>query len=315
MSNWTQVTHFSLGAYSEPGPLRWLYFLLILCAYVLIVGSNLLLTALISLSRGLHQPMYLLLCSLFVNEVYGSSALFPFLLYQVLQEEHSVPYSLCFLQIFCIYLYACVEIFTLAAMAYDRYLAICCPLQYHSLMTHRQVALLLCVTWLVPSLFIAVLVWLSASLPLCGNVIDKVFCGNYSIVKLACSATRLNNIYGLLYTVLSMMLPLLLILYTYGRILHVCVSAPGQARQRARLRALGTCVPHLASLINFSFGCCSQVVMSRFDVSWIPAALQVALSLYFFACQPLFNPLIYGLNLRQVRQECQRLLRGKLLTA
>ncbi|XP_055015819.1 olfactory receptor 10J5-like [Boleophthalmus pectinirostris] len=310
MSNWTQVAHFSLGGYSEPGPLRWFYFLFILCAYALILSSNLLLVALIAVSRSLHQPMYLLLCSLFVNEVLGSSALFPFLLHQVLQEEHIISYSLCYLQIFCIYLYACVEVFTLAAMAYDRYVAICRPLRYHALMTRGRVALLLCGTWSVPAAFIAALVWLSAALPLCGNVIDRVYCGNYAVVKLACSSTRLQNIYGLFYMVLQMVLPLLLILYTYGRILHVCLSAPGRARHRARLRAAGTCVPHLSSLLNFCLGCCSQVLMSRFDVSWIPAALQVTLSLYFFTCQPLFNPVIYGLNLRQVRQELQRLSQG-----
>ncbi|KAK7929568.1 hypothetical protein WMY93_005963 [Mugilogobius chulae] len=207
MGNWTQVTHFSLGAYSDLGHLRGLYFLLTLLAYILIVGSNLLLIAQIVLNRTLHQPMYILLCSLFVNELYGSSALFPFLLFQILQDQHIVSYALCYLQIFCIYLYSCVEIFTLAAMSYDRYLAICWPLQYHRLMSHKQVALLLVFTWLIPTAAIAVVVWLSAVLPLCGNFIDKVYCGNYAIVKLSCFPTRISNIYGLFYLVLSMICP------------------------------------------------------------------------------------------------------------
>ncbi|XP_072318263.1 olfactory receptor 10A5-like [Eucyclogobius newberryi] len=306
MGNWTQVSHFTLGAYSDLGPLRWLYFVLTLSSYVLILGSNLLLIALIVLNRSLHQPMYLLLCSLFVNELYGSSTLFPFLLFQILQDQHTVPYALCYLQIFCIYQYGSVEIFTIAAMSYDRYVAICRPLQYHSVMTHRKVALLVAGMWLAPSVAIGVLLWLSMSLPLCGNLIDRIYCGNYSIVKLSCKSVQLINIYGLFYTVLSMICPLFLILYTYGRILVLCLSAPGQARHKA----LSTCMPHLASLLNFSFGSCSQIVMSRFDMSGIPDALAVFLSLYSFTFLPLLNPLIYGLKLSQIREQLRRLWFG-----
>ncbi|KAI9532900.1 hypothetical protein NQZ68_028599, partial [Dissostichus eleginoides] len=134
------------------------------------------------------------------------------------------------------------------------------------------------------------------------------YCGNYSIVKLACSDTRVNNIYGLFYTVISIIIPLLLILYTYMRILRVCFSGSKQTRQKA----LSTCTPHLASLLNFSFGGFFQILQSRFDMSSVPNMLRVLLSLYFLTCQPLFTPVLYGLKMSKIRIICKRLLCGEV---
>ncbi|XP_037630509.1 olfactory receptor 11A1-like [Sebastes umbrosus] len=306
MMNSTQVSYFALVAYFDTGLFKYLYFLLIMSLYVFIVSANVLLIVVICSNRSLHEPMYLFLCSLFVNELYGSTGLFPFLLVQILSDIHTVAAPLCFLQIFCVYTYVCVEFLNLAVMSYDRYLAICCPLQYNTRMTLNKVAVLVAVTWLFPVVAIAVLISLSVPLQLCGNVINKVYCGNYSIVKLACSDTSVNNIYGLIYTVVSIIIPLLLILYTYIKILMVCFSGCKQTRQKA----VSTCTPHLASLLNFSFGGCFQILQSRFDMSGVPNMMRIFLSLYFLSCQPLFTPLLYGLNMSRIRSACRRVLCG-----
>ncbi|XP_008285469.1 olfactory receptor 11A1-like, partial [Stegastes partitus] len=219
MINFTQVSDFTLGAYFDTGMLKYFYFMIILCLYVLIISANVLLIVAICMNRSLHEPMYIFLVSLFANELFGSSALFPFLLVQILSDIHTISVPLCFLQIFCLYCYGCVEVLNLAVMSYDRYLAICYPLQYKVSMTSKKVAVLVALTWVLPSLAIVVLISLSAPLQLCGNVINRVDCGNYSIVKLACSDTRINNIYGLIYTIISIIIPLILILYSYMRIL------------------------------------------------------------------------------------------------
>ncbi|XP_038164450.1 olfactory receptor 11A1-like [Cyprinodon tularosa] len=306
MINSTQVIYFTLSAYLDIGQSKYLYFMLIMCLYVLIVGSNVLLIVVICVNRSLHEPMYIFLCSLFVNQLYGSSGLFPFLLVQILSDVHTVSAPLCFLQIFCVYTYASVEILSLAIMSYDRYVAICFPLQYNTIMTGRKVFLLIALTWIFPFLSTVVLISLSAPLQLCGNIIDKVYCGNYSIVKLSCSNTSINNIYGLILTVLSIMAPLILILYTYTKILEVCFSATKQTRQKA----ISTCTPHLASILNFCFSCCFQILQSRFKLSSVPPLLDIILSLYFLTCQPLLNPVLYGLKISTIRDAGKRLLCG-----
>ncbi|KAM8769772.1 olfactory receptor 11A1-like [Acanthopagrus schlegelii] len=307
-TNTTQVLYFTLSAYFDTGLLKYLYFMIVMCLYILILFANVFLIVVICMNRSLHEPMYMFLCSLFVNELYGSSGLFPFLLTQILSDIHTVSASFCFLQIFCVYSYVCVEYFNLAAMSYDRYLAICCPLQYNTRMTPKTVAVLIALTWIFPFLAIVALISLSAPLQLCGNIINKVYCGNYAVVKLACSDTRLHNIYGLFYTFISVIVPLFLIICTYAEILKVCFSGSKQNRQKA----VSTCTPHIASLLNFSFGVCFQILQSRFDMSSVPDVLAILLSLYFLTCQPLFTPLLYGLKMSKICNICKRLLCGDM---
>uniref|UniRef100_A0A3Q2P5D8 Olfactory receptor n=1 Tax=Fundulus heteroclitus TaxID=8078 RepID=A0A3Q2P5D8_FUNHE len=296
MLNSTQVSYFTLGAYFDTKQVKYVLFLILLCLYVLIVGSNVLLIMVICVKRSLHEPMYMFLCSLFVNELYGSTGLFPFLLVQILSDVHIISAPLCFLQIFCLYTYAGVEFCNLAVMSYDRYLAICHPLQYHALMSLKKVALFIAAAWITAFLMVVTTTSLSFSLPLCGNFINKVYCNNFSIVKLSCSDTTVNNIYGLIGTAL-IFVPVGLILYTYMRILKVCFSGSKQTRQKA----VSTCTPHLASLVNFSFGICFEVLQSRFNMSSTPGAVKVLLSLYYVTCQPLFNPVMYGVKLSTIR--------------
>ncbi|XP_028429895.1 olfactory receptor 10H5-like [Perca flavescens] len=132
MMNSTQVSYFTLATYFDTGVFKYLYFLIILSLYVFIVCANLLLIVVICMNRSLHEPMYLFLCSLFVNELYGSTGLFPFLLVQILSDIHTVSAPFCLLQMFCVYTYG----------------------------------------------------------SLCGNIINIVYCDNYSIMKLACYETR-----------------------------------------------------------------------------------------------------------------------------
>ncbi|XP_039635632.1 olfactory receptor 2A14-like [Perca fluviatilis] len=304
MINFTQVSYFTFGAYFNIGLFKYLFFLIIMCFYALIVCANLLLIVVICKNRSLHEPMYLFLCSLFVNELYGSTGLFPFLLVQILSDIHTVSVPFCFLQIFCVYTYGCVEFSNLAIMSYDRYLAICYPLQYNTRMTYNKVAVLIALTWLFPFFAIAVPMSLSSSLQLCGNIINTVYCDNYSIVKLACSDTAVNNIYGLINTCLVVFVALIiLILYSYMRILKVCFSGSKQTRQKA----VSTCTPHLLSLLNFSFGSFFEVVQGRFNMNSLPIMLRIFLSLYWLTCQPLFNPVMYGLKISKIRNICRSL--------
>ncbi|XP_071353053.1 olfactory receptor 4B13-like [Trachinotus anak] len=300
MINSTQISSFTFSAYFDSSDLNFLCFLIVMSLYLLIICANVLLIGVICMNRSLHEPMYLFLCSLFVNELYGSTGLFPFLLVQILSEIHTVSASVCFLQIFCLYSYANIELCNLSIMSYDRYLAICYPLQYNTHMTFNKVAMLITLTWFYPFLAIAVTISLSSPLQLCGNIINKVYCDNYYIVKLACSDTKVNNIYGIVATSLTIFCPVTLILYTYIKILKVCFSGSKQIRQKA----VSTCTPHLFSLINFSFGCFFEVLQSRFNVNSLPDMLRIFLSLYFLTCQPLLNPVLYGLKMSKIRIIC-----------
>ncbi|XP_068587793.1 olfactory receptor 4B13-like [Cebidichthys violaceus] len=307
MINSTQVSYFTLSAYFDTGGFKYLYFVVILSLYILIVCSNLLLIVVICMNRSLHEPMYLFLCSLFVNELVGSTGLFPFLLVQILSDIHTVSAPLCFLQIYCVHFYGAVEYFNLAIMSYDRYLAICYPLQYNTHMTNYKIATLIALTWLFPCFAMVVLLSLTSPLQLCGNTIYKVYCDTHSVVKLSCSDTNAINVYGLIATFSTIFGSLLLIFYSYMKIFKVCFSGCKQSRQKA----VSTCTPHLASLLNFSVGSSFEILQSRFNMNTLPNVLRIFLSLYFLTCPPLCNPVLYGLNLSKIRALCRILKFGR----
>ncbi|XP_056230302.1 olfactory receptor 6N1-like [Seriola aureovittata] len=297
MMNSSQVSYFTLAAYFDTGNLKYLYFMIVLFLYIFIVGLNVVLIVVICLNRSLHEPMYLFLCSLFVNELYGSTGLFPFLLVQILSDIHTVSASVCLLQIYCVHTYGAVEYLNLAIMSYDRYLAICCPLHYNARMTFNKIATLIAVTWLYPLLACIVIIYWNAHSQLCGNTIYKVYCDGHSIVKLACSDAQVTNIYGLIASFGTIFGAFIFIMFTYMKILNVCFSGSKQTRQKA----VSTCTPHLASIFNFSVGASFELIQSRFNMKSVPSMLRIFLSLYWLTCQPLFNPVMYGLNLSKIR--------------
>uniref|UniRef100_A0A3B5BAX1 G-protein coupled receptors family 1 profile domain-containing protein n=1 Tax=Stegastes partitus TaxID=144197 RepID=A0A3B5BAX1_9TELE len=183
-------------------------------------------------------------------------------------------------------------------MSYDRYVAICHPLQYSTRMTLTRAAVCISLVWFYSFVKFLITLSLNVRLPLCGNVIHSLYCHNYLVVKLACSDTQLNNIFGLFGTVLTVVVPMLPILFSYVKILQICFSGSKQTRQKA----ISTCSPHLASLLNFSFGCLFEILQSRFDMSALPGQLRILLSLYFLLIQPLLNPVMYGMQLSRIRQ-------------
>ncbi|XP_067364789.1 olfactory receptor 52N2-like [Channa argus] len=308
MINSTDVTFFIFAAYFDSGMLKYFYFLMVLSLYIFIVGINLLLIVVISRNRSLHEPMYIFLCSLFVNGLYGSTGLFPSLLVQILSVIHTVSPSVCFLQMYCVHTYLAVEFLTLTIMSYDRYIAICYPLQYNTRMTADKIATLIAATWLYPLLACIVIIYLNSHSELCGNTIYKVYCDSHSVVKLACSNGYIANMYGLFASFGTISLALTFISYTYLKIVQVCFSGSKQTKQKA----VSTCTPHLASLLNFSFGCFFEMLQSRFNMNNVPNMLRIFLSLYFITFQPLFNPVLYGLQMSKIRSICKNLVFGKI---
>ncbi|XP_061683661.1 odorant receptor 128-10 [Syngnathoides biaculeatus] len=307
MSNVT-YSYFVLSLYGQLGAARYLAFAATVSTYALAVASNASLVALICWDGGLRaRPMFVLAASLFANQLLGSTAFFPFLAAQTLSSSHAVSPASCFLQIFALYSYARVELCTLAAMSYDRYLAICRPLRYAALMAPGRAPLVVLSLWAYSMAWVAVAVAITAGRPLCGNVIPGLYCHNFLVARLLCGDSRASDVYGLVATAAAVVAPLLPVLYSYARILAVVFSG----RRRARRKALATCVPHVASLVNFCFGCTFQVVRTRFDVDALPHVLRDFLSLYFVLVQPILDPLVYGGQMTQIRQGFAKFLRGR----
>nr|XP_029537486.1 olfactory receptor 11A1-like [Oncorhynchus nerka] len=304
MENSTHYEVFRLAAYGDIGQLKYCYFAVVTLLYFVIILANALLIGVICIERSLHEPMYLFLCALFVNQLYGSTGLFPALMFYLLSDTHDISLLYCYLQVYVLYTYAITEFCNLAVMSYDRYISICYPLQYNNIMIPKIICGLILLPWVYSFFINAIIISLSLRLQFCGNILDRVYCDNYSVVKLACSNTTLNNIWGFVVTALSFSCTLFPTIYSYVRILQICLKSSKETKQKA----FNTCMPHIASLLNFLFGCLFVILQGRYDTAHLPPIIRTILLVYFLICPPLFNPLMYGVRMVKIRQACKKVL-------
>ncbi|XP_070694536.1 olfactory receptor 13C4-like [Pempheris klunzingeri] len=311
MENSTQIVSFVLALYGNLGNIKYLYFFLAMLLYILVIFSNTVLIVIIYVDRNLHEPMYLFLCSLFVNEMYGSTSALPCIMVHSLSETHEISTFYCFIQIFNIQTYVAVEFGTLTIMAYDRYVCICKPLHYNVIITKRKVEKVILVIWIVSFVEVGVLLSFTFRLNFFGRIINDVLCQNHAVLELSCSPDRtvsyVNDlVFGLIFTVAA---PLSFIFFSYINILAVCLKAS----EETKMKAFDTCTPHLVSLISFVFAVFYNIISQRFDITFIPLELRAVLSMYALVIHPLVNPMIYGLKLSKIRHAFKKFVTLKTL--
>lgn len=279
-------------------------FSLALLYYCIILFTNVSVIMIILLTENLHEPMYLLLCNVCINGLYGTTGFYPKLLSDLLSSSWEISYSGCFFQAFIMYSFACSEFSILAVMAYDRYLAVCHPLHYNSIMTKRRLSQLVCFSWLTPFCILSVNLLLTSRLVLCSSHIDRLFCGNWVIVKLACSHedTFSNSVYACI-TIGIYLSHGVFIVWTYINLIKTCVRS-----LEGRLKFMQTCVPHLISLMVFITMIMIDLMSMRFSLTDIPQSLQNFINIQFFFIPPVMNPLIYGFKLTKIRNRILGLL-------
>ncbi|KAM9332743.1 olfactory receptor 8G17-like [Pholidichthys leucotaenia] len=279
-------------------------FTLLLLIYIFIMVANIGLVLLIFRSKSLHQPMYLLFCNMSINDMFGATTIIPRLLSDILttNSDRFIYYSECVVQAFCGHFSASVVHTVLMAMAFDRYVAICNPLRYGTIMTNKMVVTLTLWMWGSTLVLVLILVGLSVRLSRCRQRILNPFCDNASLFKLSCESILINNIYGLGYTVVLMGSTLGSITFTYLRITMVCLSSKNQTLNH---RALQTCASHLAAYVIMISSGSIIIILHRFPQLSDHRKLA---SILFHVVPPALNPVIYGLQIKAVRQKIFKLL-------
>ncbi|KAM9710767.1 olfactory receptor 4E2-like [Menidia menidia] len=296
-SNESLNSHFQFALFADYGVMKYLFFSLCLLFYMIINCANVVIILTICLEKSLRQPMYVFICCLCFNSLYGSAGFFPRFLMDIMSDTHYISRSSCFIQIFVVYMYAACEVTILSVMAYDRFLAICQPLHYNSKMTSKVVLGLIMLAELYPACICSSCLSLTVSLPLCGNKLNRLFCTNWPVVQLSCVDTSLNNIVGLIVSVATVFIPLFFILYTYMRIMLVSWKSSSEFRGKA----LQTCLPHIVTFVNFALSFAGELLLNRLRDDEINSYVIVFLSLQFLMIPPIVNPLVYGLKLPQIK--------------
>ncbi|XP_064145158.1 olfactory receptor 4A5-like [Loxodonta africana] len=306
MGHSNNVMEFVLLGFTQDPEGQRVLTVMFLLIYIVTMVDNLIIVLTVVVSPSLDSPMYFFLAYLsFIDAVY-STAISPKMIVDLLCDKKTISFSVCMGQLFIEHLLGGAEIFLLVAMACDRYVAICKPLHYLTIMNRQVCILLLVVAWVGDFLHSVVQLLFVYSLPFCGNsVIDQFMCDMYPLLELACSDT-----YFIGFTVVGnggaiCMVIFILLLISYGVILRSLKTHS----QEGRHKALSTCSSHVTVVALFFVPCIFMYVR---PVSNFPT--DKFMTVVYTVITPILNPLIYTLRNSEMKNAMEKIWSRKLTT-
>ncbi|XP_058413454.1 olfactory receptor 6C1-like [Diceros bicornis minor] len=297
MRNQTEITSFVLLGLSDDPKLQMVIFVSLLVTYMLSVTGNLTIITLTLLDSRLQTPMYFFLRNFSLLEVSFTTVSIPKFLGTIISGDKTISFNDCMAQLFFFILLGVTEFYLLAAMSYDRYIAICKPLHYMTIMNRSVCTLLVFASWLASFLIIFPSLMLFIQLDYCNsNVIDHFTCDYFPLIHLSCSDTKLLEIVGFSCAVFTLMFTLALIILSYVYIIRTVLRIPSSSQ---RSKAFSTCCSHMI-VISISYGSCIFMYINpsakdRVSLSKGVAVLNTSVA-------PMLNPFIYSLRNQQVKR-------------
>ena len=283
---------------------RWMFLLLGTLYIVSIVGNTLILF-IVKEEQSLHQPMYYFLSLLSVNDLGVSFSTLPTVLATFCFHLRTISFDSCMAQMFFIHFFSLMESGVLLVMSFDRYVAICNPLRYTTMLTDSRVV---CMgLWAIIRSFCMVfpLPFLLKRLPFCkANALSHAYCLHPDLIHLPCGDITINSIFGLIIVMFTFGLDSALILFSY--VLILC-SVLTTASREERLNTLNTCVSHLCAVLIFYVPKIAVCMIARFG-RHVPRLVYTVMSLIFLFVPPMLNPVIYSIKTKQIRWRLGRML-------
>ncbi|XP_050018054.1 olfactory receptor 4C16-like [Alexandromys fortis] len=300
------VTEFILLGLTQDPFRKKILFVVFLLFYMGTLVGNLLIIATIKTSQTLGSPMYFFLFYLSLSDTCFSTTIAPRTIVDSLLKEVSIPFSKCIIQVFTFHFFGCLEIFILILMAVDRYVAICKPLHYMTIMSHRVCRILVVIAWVGSCVHSLVQICLALSLPFCGpNEIDHFFCDLQPLLKLACTDTYMINLLLVSNSGAICTVSFLMLMVSYVIILHSLKNYSAEGKRKA----LSTCISHIIVVILF-FGPC--IFIYTRPATTFPMDKMIAI--FYSIGTPLLNPLIYTLRNAEVKNAMKMLWKKKLVS-
>ncbi|XP_020145272.2 olfactory receptor 2A2-like [Microcebus murinus] len=304
--NQSWVTEFILVGFQLSAEKEELLFWIFSLLYIFSLLANGMILGLICLDHRLHTPMYFFLSHLAVLDMSYASNNVPKMLANLLNQTRTISFIPCIMQTFLYMAFANTECLILVVMSYDRYVAICHPLQYTVIMSWRVCTILAVTSWSCGFTLSLIQVILLLRLPFCGpRDVNHLFCEILSVLKLACADTWINQVVILATCVFVLVGPLCLMLVSY---MHILWAILKMQSKEGRIKAFSTCSSHLC-VVGLFFGIAMLVYMVS-DSSQREEQEKM-LSLFHSLFNPLLNPLIYSLRNAQVKSAFHRALQKK----
>ncbi|KAM4857996.1 olfactory receptor 7A17-like [Urocitellus parryii] len=305
--NNTRVSEFLLLGFSEDPEIQPLIFGLFLSMYLVTVLGNLLIILATISDSHLHTPMYFFLSNLSFVDICFTSTTIPKMLVNIQAQSKAITYAGCIIQMYFFLVFVELDNFLLAVMAYDRFVAICHPLHYTTIMNPRLCGLLVLACWILSVLHALLQSLMVLRLSFCRDIeIPHFFCELNQVVQLACFDNLLNDIVMNFSLVLLATCPLAGILYSYSKIVSsICAISSAQGKYKA----FSTCASHL-SVVSL-FYCTGLGVYLSSAVSHSLCSSATA-SVMYTVVTPMLNPFIYSLRNKDVKRALLRLFGGKV---
>ncbi|GAB5566602.1 olfactory receptor 1361-like [Prionailurus iriomotensis] len=300
--NQTTVTEFLLLGLSGQSKQEEILFGLFLWMYLVTIIGNILIILAISCDSHLHTPMYFFLANLSCIDICFSSVTTPKMLLNHILGSKSISYVECMTQIYFFITFINMDGFLLSVMAYDRYVAICCPLHYSMIMKPKLCILLVVVSWVITNLHALLHTLLMVRLTFCfNNTVHHFFCDPYAVLKLSCSDTFINELMVSIAGGLMSITPFTCITVSYAYIFSNVLKFPSLQGIR---KALSTCGSHL-TVVSLFYGAILGVYMrpsSSYSVQ------DTVATVIFTVVTPLVNPFIYSLRNRDMKGALRKLI-------
>ncbi|XP_064256950.1 olfactory receptor 14A16-like [Passer domesticus] len=305
MSNSSSISHFLLLALADTRQLQLLHFCLLLgISLAALLGNGLIISA-VACGHHLHTPMFFFLLNLALSDLGSICTTVPKAMHNSLWNTTTISYTGCAAQLFLLYFFISAELSLLTIMCYDRYVSICKPLHYGTLLGSRACAYMAAAAWASAFLHAVMHTANTFSLPLChGNVLGQFFCEIPQILKLSCLHSYIREL-GLLCVSGCLGLGcFVFIVFSYVQIFRAVLRIPSE---QGRHKAFSTCLPHLAVVSLFlSTGIFAYLK----PPSMSSPSLDLALSVLYSVVPPALNPLIYSLRNQELKDAVRRLMTG-----
>ncbi|XP_064496229.1 olfactory receptor 14J1-like [Pseudopipra pipra] len=306
MSNSSSISQFLLLAFSDRRELQLLHFWLFLAISLAALLANSLILSAVACDHHLHTPMGFFLLNLSLTDLGCICTTVPKAMHNSLWDTTTISYTGCAAQLFFFYFFISAEYFLLTIMCYDRYVAICKPLHYGTLLGSRACAHMAAAAWATGFLYSLLHTANTFSLPLCqGNALGQFFCELPHILKLSCSHSDYLRELGLIvFSVCLGFSCLIFIVFSYVQIFRAVLRIPSQ---QGRHKAFSTCLPHLAVLSLF-FSSAAFAYLKPPSMS--SPSLDLIVSVLYSVVPPALNPLIYSLRNQELKDALRKMMTG-----
>ncbi|KAM7004102.1 olfactory receptor 14J1-like [Passerculus sandwichensis] len=305
MSNSSSIRHFLLLALADTRQLQLLHFCLLLgISLAALLGNGLIISA-IACGHHLHTPMFFFLLNLALSDLGSICTTVPKAMHNSLWNTRNISYTGCAAQLFFFVFFISAEYFLLTIMCYDRYVSICKPLHYGTLLGSRACAHMAAAAWASAFLYSLLHTASTFSLPLChGNALGQFFCEIPQILKLSCSKSYHRELGLITVSVCLVFGCFVFIVFSYVQIFRVVLRVPSEQGQH---KAFSTCLPHLAVVSVFIS---TAVFANLKPPSLSSPSLDLAMSVLYSVVTPALNPLIYSLRNQELKAAVRRLVTG-----